>query len=195
VARALLEDKAVVGAAMAATASPARIPLTGPRGISSSTFQQLLQLRENLLITSISGAMAAASRGASSSKEGAAAAGQAFDDNLDLVVELGWAHVERLCLQIFLSEVGRAPTSLQVPLASVAWLYGATRVEKRQSSLLAAGVIGAADVAALRQAVNDACKELGGNGAKPALRLCEGFAIPDHLLQAPIAFDWRSIGC
>jgi len=195
VARALLEDKAVVDAAVAATTSPARISLTGPRGISSSTLQQLLQLRESLLVAPISGAMAAATRGAANPKEGAAAAGQAFDDNLDLVVELGWAHVERLCLQIFLSEVGRAPSGLQGALATVAWLYGATRVEKRQSSLLAAGVIGAADVAALRQAVNDACKELGGNGAKPVLRLCEGFAIPDHLLQAPIAFDWRSMGC
>jgi len=24
--------------------------------------------------------------------------------------------------------------------------------------------------------------------------MCEGFGVPDHLLQAPIAFNWQQIG-
>jgi hypothetical protein len=29
--------------------------------------------------------------------------------------------------------------------------------------------------------------------AAPALKLCEAFAIPEHLLAAPIAKNWREI--
>jgi hypothetical protein len=30
--------------------------------------------------------------------------------------------------------------------------------------------------------------------AAPALKLCGAFAIPEHLLSAPIAKNWREIG-
>ncbi len=59
---------------------------------------------------------------------------------------------------------------------------------------LALGVLKAADVAARRSAVNGMCRALGSNGAAPALLLCQAFGIPDHLLAAPIAFDWTKIG-
>jgi acyl-CoA oxidase len=109
------------------------------------------------------------------------------------VVELGWAHIERLSLQIFQTEVARAPSALQPSLAALCWLYGATRLERSLTRLLGAGVLAGSDVAALRAAVNEACHVLGGAGAGPALKLCEGFGIPDHLLQAPIAFNWRDM--
>jgi len=42
--------------------------------------------------------------------------------------------------------------------------------------------------------VNDICKTLAADGGRVALELCAGFGIPEHLIQAPIASDWRSIG-
>lgn len=59
---------------------------------------------------------------------------------------------------------------------------------------LEAGLLNGADAAALRASINIACKQLGSNGAAPALKLCEAFGIPDHLLAAPIAFNWRAMG-
>ena len=38
------------------------------------------------------------------------------------------------------------------------------------------------------------CRELSEDGGLTLVKLCDGFGIPDHLLQAPIAFDWRLIG-
>jgi hypothetical protein len=57
------------------------------------------------------------------------------------------------------------------------------------------GLLNGTDAAALRLAVNKACRQLGSGGlAAPALKLCEAFAIPEHLLAAPIAKNWREIG-
>jgi acyl-CoA oxidase len=72
--------------------------------------------------------------------------------------------------------------------------YAATRVERAAAEYLAGGVLGAEDVAALRTAVNAACRALGSGGrAAPAVKLCDAWGIPDHLLEAPIAFDWRKL--
>lgn len=76
----------------------------------------------------------------------------------------------------------------------MAQLYGATRIENRLARYLEAGLLTAADAAALRAAVNKACRQLGGKGGRPALALCEAFGIPDHLLAAPIAANWRAMG-
>jgi acyl-CoA oxidase len=93
-----------------------------------------------------------------------------------------------------LQEAQAAPAAAKAGLLAMAQLYGATRVERNLASYLAAGVLTGADVAALRAAVNKACRQLGGNGARAALVLCDAFGIPDHLLAAPIAFNWRTIG-
>jgi hypothetical protein len=55
------------------------------------------------------------------------------------------------------------------------------------------GALSGADVAALRNHVNAACRALAADGGRLAIRLCDGFGIPDHLLHAPIAFDWRTM--
>lgn len=61
--------------------------------------------------------------------------------------------------------------------------------------LLQVGLLNGADAAALRLAVNKACRQLGRGGcAAPALKLCDAFAIPEHLLAAPIAQNWREMG-
>jgi acyl-CoA oxidase len=81
----------------------------------------------------------------------------------------------------------------QAGLSAMTALYGATRVERHAAGLMRVGLINAADLDAVRAAVNGACRQLGSSGAVPALRLCQAFAIPDHLLAAPIAFNWRGM--
>lgn len=49
-------------------------------------------------------------------------------------------------------------------------------------------------VAAVRLQINRLCAQLAADAGKLALVMCEGFGIPDHLLQAPIAFNWQQIG-
>ena len=41
---------------------------------------------------------------------------------------------------------------------------------------------------------NQLCQELTVDGGKAIWTLCDGFGIPDELLFAPIAFDWKLIG-
>lgn len=192
VARALLDDKSI---SAAAPGPQQRVALAGSKSISPQQLLTLLALHEVALLSKIRSAMSAAAAGAAGGPRGAAAAAAAaFEDNLDLVVQLGWAHTEKWCMGVLLQEAAAAPAGARPGLAAMAQLFGATRVERNLASYLAAGVLNGADAAALRAAVNRALRLLGANGAKPALVLCEGFGIPDHLLAAPIAFNWRTMG-
>ncbi|GBF88240.1 hypothetical protein Rsub_00952 [Raphidocelis subcapitata] len=192
VARSLLEDTAAVRAAAAAAAAPKRFDLAASGGAPASdpaTLLALLRAREERLIA---GAAAAAAGAAGGKKEAA------LDDQQDRIVELGWAYTERMCLQNMLAEAARASAADEATgraLRTLAALYGASRAERAAAPLLASGAICGAGAEALRGAVNAACRALGGGGARaPALVLCEAFGIPDHLLRAPIAFNWRDIG-
>ena len=71
----------------------------------------------------------------------ATAATEAFESDLDEVVSLGWAHIERLAFQTFLTEAQEAPTALKGPLQLMALLYGLTRLERSMAHYLAAGVL------------------------------------------------------
>ncbi|GFH26216.1 acyl-coenzyme A oxidase [Haematococcus lacustris] len=139
--------------------------------------------------------MAAASKGVSSRAAAEKAAAAAFDNNLDVTVQLGWAWTERFCLDNFVKAASQAqPADLQPVLSLLASLYGMTRVERDAAFFLAAGVINGQDRASLRQRVHLVFDELVAGNGKLALSLVNAFGIPDHLLQAPIAFDWRLIG-
>jgi acyl-CoA oxidase len=138
--------------------------------------------------------MALAAQGASG-KVAASAASAAFDDNLDLVVELGWANVEAHCGRVFAQRIATAPPQLRHGLSALHLTYLAARTEKSAAHHLASGTLNGGDVDATRGFVNDMCRALGRGGkSAAAIRLAEGWGIPDHLLQAPIAFDWRKIG-
>lgn len=97
-------------------------------------------------------------------------------------------------LQGFVRELQRAPTSARPTLEALARLYGLTRVEKHMAVLLAHGAMQAQHAAVVRLAVNHVCAALSAHNGRAALLLCEGFGIPDHLILAPIAFDWKAIG-
>lgn len=81
-----------------------------------------------------------------------------------------------------------------LPLTSICSCYCCCSANPLTFRYLEAGLLSGADAAALRHSINVACKQLGSNGAVPALKLCEAFGIPDHLLAAPIAFNWRAMG-
>ena len=53
---------------------------------------------------------AAAAKGGGK-KAGAAASAAAFEANLDLVLALGWAHVDAISLDCFVDELSSAPAS------------------------------------------------------------------------------------
>ena len=48
-----------------------------------------------------------------------------------------------------------------------------------------AGALSPEAVKALHARVNVVCRQLGAEGGRLALALCDGFGIPDHLLQVP----------
>ncbi len=69
------------------------------------------------------------------------AANEAFEADLDQVVALGWAHIERHAYKTLLEEAQAAPESLKAPLQLLASLYGLTRLERSLAHYLAAGVL------------------------------------------------------
>lgn len=114
---------------------------------------------------------------------------------MDRSVALGWATVDASTYQTFVAELKSAPSAYAETLRSLALLYGLTRVESGLSDYLAGGALPGSAVAALRRKINGLCGALAAGGGRQALALCDGFGVPDHLLQAPIALgDWRGIG-
>lgn len=121
--------------------------------------------------------------------------GQSYESNLDKVVTLGWASVDLLSFEIFLRELESAPTEWKDLLKTLCLLYGLSRVENGAQSYLEHGALSGKSMSHLRLKINGLCSSLSENGAHRALSLCDGFGIPDHLLQAPIALgSWRDIG-
>lgn len=69
------------------------------------------------------------------------AANEAFEADLDLVVALGWAHIESHAYKTLLGEAEAASQALQAPLQLLASLYGLSRLERSMAHYLAAGVV------------------------------------------------------
>ena len=113
---------------------------------------------------------------------------------MDRLVELGWAVVDASSYKTFVSEAQTGPAAWQSYLTKLALLYGLSRVENSIGSYLAAGALPGGALAPLRRKINSLCGEFAKDKARAALELCDGFGIPDHLLQAPIALrDWRDL--
>lgn len=184
VARAVLEDKSWTSG-----------PITrGPVFLSSPpTLDQLLALltsKQKVMASQLSGDMEAAVRRAGGSTTAAQAA---FEENLDRVVALGWSDIDRNSLEIFTSVISSADSDIRQPLEVLARLYGCWRVERSLDWYLTNDLLVKEDAANLRTSINNICKALVSNGGRPALQLCEAFGIADHILQAPIAQNWRTM--
>ncbi|GIL55049.1 hypothetical protein Vafri_10685 [Volvox africanus] len=192
VARSLLEDKAAL--ARGPPATPAAGALATGGASCAKTVQSLLAFRESALVAQVAGEMAAAATRADGPAAKAAASAAAFDRLLDVVVSIGWASMERFCHANFLQELDRAPESLRPALELLAQLYGLSRIQRSLDFYLAVGALNRADVVALRNATAELYSTLTAGGPRcAAVTLCDSFGIPDHLLQAPIAFDWRKV--
>mmetsp|Transcript_11803 Transcript_11803/g.32165 ORF Transcript_11803/g.32165 Transcript_11803/m.32165 type:complete len:632 (-) Transcript_11803:1268-3163(-) len=194
VARACVEDATLTQPPPPPSTCP-HIAACPPGPLPLSLLSQLLHYRAHLLSYQLSSAMASAARQAGSKSDAAKAASAAFESALDSVVSLGWAHTELFCLDNFSEEIDAAASpELRPVLLLVASLYGMTRLQRDAAFYLEAGIMDTADRISLRERVNGAFDILVADGGRLALGLCEAFGIPDHLLQAPIAFDWRRTG-
>lgn len=74
-------------------------------------------------------------------KRPGAAMTEAYDDNIDTAVSLGWSYVERVAFAAFSEEIASAPSSAQSTLMQLATLYGLTRIERGLSFFLASGML------------------------------------------------------
>lgn len=119
----------------------------------------------------------------------------AYESNMDLVVDLGWASVDNESYTIFLEELASVPHEWKTIMEKLCMLYGLHRIEAGMATYLEQGAFPGQAVASIRHAINNLCTYFISSDATIALSLCDAFGIPDHLLQAPIAVDtWHNIG-
>jgi len=189
VARAVVEERKGGGGL---TTPPPPPPLP-PGGVAADPvwLLALARWREEALAAELAGALAAA--GANPK-----AAAAAWDARLDAAVELGWARADGETIGALVDASIAGPPDARPALRALAAAHGCARAERAAAVLVAAGALGAdgrAGLAALRAAANGVYTSLTAGGkASPALKLVAGWGIPDHLILAPIAFDWRKIG-
>ena len=95
----MLDDKKAVSLS---PAPPATLGL-GTKATSLEVLLQLLCFREASLTSQVGSAMAAAAAAHQAGGKEAAerAANEIFEANLDIVITMGWANVERYCLDNF----------------------------------------------------------------------------------------------
>ena len=89
-----------------------------------------------------------------------------------------------------LQELLRVEASLRPALQLLASLFALKCVLKGSAFFLASGALGAAELGALRAALHELYRALSAGGGRLALRLCDGFGIPEPLITAPIAKVW-----
>ena len=92
---------------------------------------------------------------------------------------------------LLMQAIPSAPQHDQGALRSLAMLHGVSSIARAADFYLSSGAVATGGAAQLRTAQLALCGQLMGNGV--LWKLCNGFGIPDHCLQAPIAFDWRKI--
>lgn len=172
----------------------------------------LAKWREAALVSEVAGDMhAAAARAAAASggNKGAVAEAMAlaYDARMDDAVEIGWARADAETLAALSDAAfgvvgpsdevnGASPVAARPALKVLAVVHGTSVAARSAAFHLSRGALCATGYAKLRDARNAACSALcsGGENA-PALRLADGFGIPEHLIAAPIATgDWRRIG-
>jgi len=122
-----------------------------------------------------------------------------YEGVMDIAVGLGWAWVDAVSYATFRQEIRTAPAAWREPLERLCLLYGLCSVENHLATYLEHGVLQPRAVPVLRRKINDLCGYFAKDGAAVALSLCDGFGIPSHLLQAPIALGggcggWHDIG-
>ena len=174
----------------------------------------LAKWREAALVSEVAADMFSAAARAASASGGnkgaiAEASALAYDARMDDAVEIGWARADAETLAALADAAfgvvgvsagdeinGASPAAARPALKTLAVVHGTSVALRSAAVHLSRGALCPRGFAALREARNAACSLLcsGGEDA-PALKLADGFGIPEHLIAAPIATgDWRKIG-
>ena len=191
---------------------------TPPPAPSSGDFacpRYLLSLakwREATLVSEVAAEMlsaAASAAAASGNNKGAIAEAMAsaYDAKMDDAVEIGWARADAETLAALADAAfgvvgtgdeinGASPSASRPALRALAVVHGTAAAKRSAAFYLSRGALSPQSFRELREAHNAACVLLCSGGEQaPALRLADGFGIPEHLIAAPIATgDWRRIG-
>ncbi len=108
----------------------------------------------------------------------------AFNACQDHLVAVGRAHVERVVYEDLAEAAGKAPSSIGDHVESLRNVFALSRIEADRAWYLESGFMEPGKTTAIRALLTALCGEL-----RPAMgALVEGFAIPDAMVQAPIAF-------
>lgn len=108
----------------------------------------------------------------------------------DLVQATAHAYGEHLVLEYALKQASDGVSrELQQLLQGVIRLYALDVVERELGNLLCEGFITPMQGQQVQQAKRDACKVLGAGNVWEIL--VSAFGIPEHMIAAPIASDWK----
>jgi acyl-CoA oxidase len=120
-----------------------------------------------------------------------------YESSMDTMVKVGWASVDSSSYRTFLRELSSSPAAWKKSLEHLCLLYGLSAVESNMATYLEYGVFGSKAPSSVQKQLKSLCEYFAATDASVALSLCDGFGIPDHLLQAPIAQPgpgWHGIG-
>lgn len=198
-----LESEAAFGW-QTARANPRAVQyrVAGRRRMANFDFYvRAFQFREGRLLRALAGRLGAQQKGAageSSNKRGAPKPSQfdAWNNAGDLVQELARAHVDRQLVEAFVAAIEAldAPTATPqqqalVPvLRTLCALFALSTIQKHMGFYLTFRFFSVATSKNVWEAINVLCDRL----APVSVRLVDGFGVPDSILAAPIAGDWRA---
>eukprot|EP00455_Lapot_gusevi_P055308 TRINITY_DN8989_c0_g1_i2.p1 TRINITY_DN8989_c0_g1~~TRINITY_DN8989_c0_g1_i2.p1 ORF type:complete len:699 (+),score=168.86 TRINITY_DN8989_c0_g1_i2:70-2166(+) len=113
---------------------------------------------------------------------------EAWNLSLDLALELARAHVDRMLVESFARVVETSDVKLQPILHLLISLFALTTIQANMGWYLTFNYFTTAKSRAIWEEINHLCQEL----APHAVSLCHAFAIPDQLLDSPLAGDYVS---
>jgi len=111
----------------------------------------------------------------------------AWNSMLDVILSLGKAYVDRVTCEKFVEKIQscQEPAARSV-LGYLCRLWALSQIEKSMGWYLANNYFAPFKARAIQAEINKLCSALRPH----ALALVDSFALPDHVVCAPIAFDW-----
>lgn len=110
----------------------------------------------------------------------------AWNECLDIVLKLGKAYVDRISTEKYIEAVITADAENRPMLETLCCLYSLSRIEEDIGWFLINKYFAPSKAKAISEEINILCKEI-----RPfALKIVEGFGIPEHLVNSDIAGDW-----
>ena len=108
----------------------------------------------------------------------------AFNVSQHHLVQVGFAHIERVILQQFIIQVDNtSDTGCKAVLTKLCQLFALSQMEKNKGWYLESGYMEGVKTKAIRKLVNQLCWDI----RQEAVPLVDAFKIPESCLSAPIA--------